>query len=240
MEEKENVYGEFNGTEQGMKEVGGDGTGRAPEKEKSSAVPMKFKDVDALARAYNSLQAEFTRRSQRLKELEKLVENPKAEEEQDEGLPTAAEKLRKTAKSVKAEGEKFDRFVSELEGGVRLDSENSEAGPTETVPENTSGAHFEEQAFVEGDEKPFSAGNTMPVATSREREELSAEELYQRASRDESVRLKIIGEYLASVGKTGAPLTRGGGSVTLTPPMKAKSIEDAGSMALRWMQKAKQ
>lgn len=31
----------------------------------------KFQSVDALLRAYNSLQAEFTRRSQRLKELER-------------------------------------------------------------------------------------------------------------------------------------------------------------------------
>ena len=35
----------------------------------------KFKSVDALARAYGALEAEFTRRSQRIKELEKTVEN---------------------------------------------------------------------------------------------------------------------------------------------------------------------
>lgn len=33
----------------------------------------KFKDVDALLEAYTSLEAEFTRRSQRLKELERAV-----------------------------------------------------------------------------------------------------------------------------------------------------------------------
>ena len=32
----------------------------------------KFKDVDALLAAYNNLEAEFTRRSQRLRELEKV------------------------------------------------------------------------------------------------------------------------------------------------------------------------
>lgn len=35
----------------------------------------KFKSVDALLQAYTSLEAEFTRRSQKLKELEKRVEN---------------------------------------------------------------------------------------------------------------------------------------------------------------------
>lgn len=40
------------------------------EKDFRSALPPKFKDVNALAEAYNALQAEFTRRCQRLKELE--------------------------------------------------------------------------------------------------------------------------------------------------------------------------
>ncbi len=40
----------------------------------------KFKDVKALLNAYNNLEAEFTRRSQRLKELEaSKAENPPAE-----------------------------------------------------------------------------------------------------------------------------------------------------------------
>ena len=33
----------------------------------------KFKDVNALLKAYNSLEAEFTKRSQRLKELEEFI-----------------------------------------------------------------------------------------------------------------------------------------------------------------------
>lgn len=39
-------------------------------REEAAAELGKFKDVKALLDAYNSLQAEFTRRSQRLKELE--------------------------------------------------------------------------------------------------------------------------------------------------------------------------
>ena len=35
----------------------------------------KFKSVDALLNAYNSLEAEFTRRSQRLRELEARAQN---------------------------------------------------------------------------------------------------------------------------------------------------------------------
>ena len=40
------------------------------EKEQAAAVPGKFKDVQTLCKAYAALEAEFTRRSQRLKELE--------------------------------------------------------------------------------------------------------------------------------------------------------------------------
>ena len=41
------------------------------EKEEAAAVLGKFKDVKTLMKAYSALEAEFTRRSQRLKELEK-------------------------------------------------------------------------------------------------------------------------------------------------------------------------
>ncbi|MBQ8322560.1 MAG: hypothetical protein IJX91_01190 [Clostridia bacterium] len=250
--EEENVYGGFGGTEQGKKEVG-DGAKAygASDGEKGSAVPRKFKDVDALARAYSSLQAEFTRRSQRLRELEKQMENPETgkEKKKDEATASAAEKLRKTAEAARAEGREFDRFVSELEqANVRAETAEEtlpEEGPESGKPdgivaaeaEEKNGMHFEEQTEGGNGEKPFSAGDSTSVATSRERETIPTEELYQRASRDESVRLRIIGEYLASVGKAGAPLTKGGGNTPLTPPIKAKTIEDAGNMALRWFKK---
>ena len=42
--------------------------------EKAEISLGKFKDVNALLQAYNSLQAEFTKRCQRLKELEGIAE----------------------------------------------------------------------------------------------------------------------------------------------------------------------
>ena len=62
---------------------------------------------------------------------------------------------------------------------------------------------------------------------------VSSEELYRQVSRDEGVRLKIIGEYLASIGRNGAPLTASGAGVPITPPLRAKNIADAGAMALQ-------
>ena len=63
---EENVCGGKEGTERAMEAEGKNG----------SAVLGKFRDVNALAEAYGALEAEFTRRSQRLRELEKRAENP--------------------------------------------------------------------------------------------------------------------------------------------------------------------
>ena len=89
-ENMENVDGmpENNGTEQGA---------AAQTEEGSSATEKlgKFKSVDALLRAYNSLQAEFTRRSQRLKELER-------EREEGNIPPSAAEPVTPPAAKASA------------------------------------------------------------------------------------------------------------------------------------------
>lgn len=49
------------------------------EREKGPTALGKFKDVNALLEAYGALEAEFTRRSQRLKALEKEAENLRQE-----------------------------------------------------------------------------------------------------------------------------------------------------------------
>ena len=237
MEKEENVYVENAGTEEGAKAM------EIAEREKgeknTSTVLGKFKDVDALARAYGALQAEFTRRSQRLKELERQAENLKEEKQkQTDGAAIAVEKLRKNAQTVKAERDKFDAFVCEIqEANVRADVESeSQNKPAESqvLPK--------EEAFQEGIAE--GADNVVQPVLGREsvadKEEnyvLSSEELYEKASRDEIVRLKMIGDYLASIEKRGAPLMRGGGGALATSPQKPKTVREAGSMALHFFQK---
>ena len=239
----------------------------------ASAVLGKFKDVNALARAYGALEAEFTRRSQRLKELEKLADN----------LPSGdaalgAEKLRKHAKLRKEETKAFDEFVSSV-GTAHTDSvangepaentfaeektafqtqepdlenEGKDGGRYALKEKNNPMAELEGEGITaELEAKParevssfFHAKNesqsakeakAFPAAAEHGNTEVSAEELYRRASRNEGVRLKIIGEYLASIGKHGAPLTASGAGVPITPPLKAKNIGDAGMMALQFL-----
>lgn len=79
MEEKENVAPA--GAVQGAEAPVADGT---------AAACGKFKSADALLRAYNSLEAEFTRRSQRLRELEgRLAREEAARENAPAASPSA-------------------------------------------------------------------------------------------------------------------------------------------------------
>ena len=53
-----------------------------------AALPVKFRSVDALVKAYEALEAEFTRRSQRLRALEQANKAPRAQGEPSP-VPTA-------------------------------------------------------------------------------------------------------------------------------------------------------
>ena len=85
---------------------------------------------------------------------------------------------------------------------------------------------------MDEEDKASFAGETS-VAERRDTQPSSSNELYRMANEDEQVRLRIIGEYLQSLGKTGAPLAKGGSGLLSTPPLKAKTLREAGEMALR-------
>ncbi|MBO5412473.1 MAG: hypothetical protein J6A38_05295 [Clostridia bacterium] len=249
MEIKENVYEMTDGAEQQVDIVESERVDRTENREKEgSTVPEKFKDVDALARAYNSLQAEFTRRSQRLKELEREVENRKdgaLEGEAESGV----EKLRKNAKSRKAEAKEFDKFLAEVEIGRGKDSDerpmDGEMPAKEKVGETENG-RVEDRLVDDGNVGTNSAltaneaGEQVKRVANSGTFELSPDTLYEHVCRNEGVRLKIIGEYLSSIGKSGAPVTAGGGGAYVSAPVKAKNIGDAGDMALQYFKKAVQ
>ena len=239
MEVEENVYGKTDEAEQAT-EVAASEQSREDDAWKGSAVLGKFKDVDALAKAYTALQAEFTRRSQRLKELERKAENSEtaSDENQAVGEGSGAEKLRKNARVRRERQEAFDEFVAQTEGKQASEPEKNAAeelqvqaveGQEVAIKREESSAETETAGLVE----PSREKDVAFVAKSRENAVDTQEELYARASSDEKVRLRIIGEYLSSLGKTGAPLMRGGVGAFAAPPLKARTIDEAGSMALR-------
>ncbi len=213
------------------------------ENEKALTVLGKFKDVDALARAYESLQAEFTRRSQRLKSLEKEVDNLKGL-----AMQSGVEKLRKTAQARREEAKAFDAFIAEVDGGVSVEKPNRLEGDevvcnvaqVENAEEETENSEAEAMS-VKGEKEEKSAvavdggaGAKLPVL---EEVDFSKETLFQRAVNDEDVRLRIVGEYLSSLGKVGAPLMKGGGGALTSPPVRARTVGEAGDMALLYFKK---
>ena len=262
--------------------------------EKHSTALGKFKNVDALKKAYEALQAEFTRRSQRLKELERRLENFSKDKGTTgfESARSGAEKRREIASERKVEERAFQTFVEDLEKGKRPtrvfdESKTGDEKPTEKevmaegeIAQETreNAAPSVEQNVVQNElqnaeqneEKnelqnepifipPLQAehawerkgdleekGSVLPsereavssVAESRGNS-VSSEELYARVCRDENVRLRVIGEYLSSLHKAGAPLMTTGAGTFVTPPLKAKTIQEAGGLALQFFKKGK-
>lgn len=79
------------------------------EKEEAAAELGKFKDVKALMEAYNALEAEFTRRSQRLKELE-------ANKEQS--APATAENAEAPSREAEKSADIRPVFTEEMKNAV--------------------------------------------------------------------------------------------------------------------------
>lgn len=235
MQEKENVYAETTQTGTDVMTVAGqdqEKTSTAPEKVSTDL--GKFRSVDALLRAYEALQSELTRRSQRLKELEREADNSSASEVGGRDGKNGAEKLRKNAAQKRADAKDFDDFVSDLES-VRAQTENKPKAEAEQPEIPTKGGLGQD---VTESENGIEQRNAKPsVAGGRGEELLSDDALYELAVKDEKVRLKIIGEYLTSIGRSGAPLMKGGAGTLVAPPLKPKTIDEAGNMALRFFKK---
>ncbi len=231
MEEKENVYVE---TQQSEK-----ATEVEKAEERVSTDLGKFRSVDALLRAYEALEAEFTRRSQRLKELESQTDNFRClDKDEGDAQGGGVEKLRKRAAQKKEETKRFDAFVSDLESVGAQTEAHALPETKETRQGGSNGSlNAADVGLVSGAEAQTEEIRILAkpsVADARGENTLSADELYGLVCRDEGVRLKIVGEYLSSLGKSGAPLTLGGAGTLVAPPKKAKSIDEAGSMALRF------
>lgn len=238
MEIKENVTSLENQSEQAaLPQKNADSR---TENQSGSAALGKFKDANALAQAYGALEAEFTRRSQRLKELEKLFAKQSetalksASGEREKGGETP-EKLA-TSADVEANGEIVAvQPEQELGHGKETADEGNESI---TISGAFVGEH--EQGLGESSSSDGEKADVSVVAPSAESvvPRLSDDELYRIAVQNENVRIKIVGEYLASLKNAGAPLARGGVGAVAISPSKARSLSEAGDMALRFFRAA--
>ena len=185
-------------------EAPGAGHAAEAEEKRGPALLGKFRSADALAEAYSALEAEFTRRSQRLRELERRAENPggagtgaPVSEEGEEGA------VRPERRSFPDTPAASDATIGR--GPALPQAEKAPPTGGGEVPDGSSEKSPEESPGESPGESPKGPGK-IP-----ERGEMSEEELYRAASGSERVRLKIVGDYLASLKTPGAPLVRGGG-----------------------------
>lgn len=262
--EKENVYEQDTQTEAVARAT--DSTPKEGAEKEASTVLGKFKDVDALKRAYENLQAEFTRRSQRLKQLEKEAEKT-AQAKDGADAHGGVEKLRENAAQRRKQAMEFDQFVADITANACADKQQAEnvdgsledcekvstqqdgvayvqTSAMQTADPKTQASVCQTQGAMQqkeiGDEENASIKEKTRVASVDEYAksvDLSSEELFAKVHANEDVRLRIIGEYLSSIGKTAAPLMQGGMGTLAMPPMKPKSFHDAGNMALRFFKK---
>lgn len=188
--------------------IGEAGQGAGAQKEigpTKSSLYGKFASADALLQAYNSLQSEFTRRSQRLKELEnELTRNI---------LPPLSEP---------ASGE--ERNASEI-------------GLQALSPDRVA----ESNAEKNGGMSAINAENANNIPSAEivaEGETADETALYERVKKAGKVRQRIIEEYLDGVRNKTVPLISGGMSVA-TPAVKAKTVTEAGDMALGYFRTRK-
>ncbi len=230
------------------------------EKDFRSALPPKFKDVNALAEAYNALQAEITRRCQRLKELEmrarkfsetdrKQPDNkPKSDADggvhaaegadktlhypTENGVGTVSDSDKETSGAANADMTFEDKDQENREAAKALDKGGENAAFKAAAAADERNADLKKT--VSGNcAAGETAGNTPENTPENTSENFGAGGNAAEMKIDEKTRLKIIGEYLSSLRKNDAPLLRGGAGTFGTPPVRATSLEEAGAMALR-------
>ena len=164
----------------------------------------KFKDVSSLIKAYNCLEAEFTKRSQRLRQLEGECEALKAE------LKT-----------------KQDSFAGE-------NDTHGETSAEDFIKRYPCAAEFADEiaAVVEGDRNATRESACIDILADRlkKQAELFGDRDFILSQIDGSIKDEIIREFLSGI--SGAkPKEIIGGEIVVTPPIKPKNLREAKLLA---------
>lgn len=196
----------------------------------------KFADVESLLKAYNQLESEFTKRSQRLRELEREVELIKeqsagrAESEvvQDE-TGSAAEERASAASGLIGKGgglpQEVELFLKDYPEAWQYADEIIAKVDLSGEPESG----FLYRAYV----------GVLKDMLRHEREKITDDYILRRAIETKSIRDEIIRGYLAEVysAKREYLLTGSGGESVIAPPIKPATISEAGKMAVSVLRK---
>jgi hypothetical protein len=189
----------------------------------------KFKDVESLSKAYAELESQFTKKSQRLSQLEKDLNALKSgQSSKDAESALLSENTKQGPGFVPLYQRedwrsKVDAFLSNNPKAIPMSHEIASL-----IVEDSGIANSEyplELAFSKILAKKYT-----PVQALAESEEFLENYIYK----NDAVKSKIIEGYLKELSLTNAPpmtISDSGGEISITPPNKPASISEAGKMA---------
>ena len=156
----------------------------------------KFKDSESLQKAYNSLEAEFTKRCQKLKQLEGELERLKQNEANNSFTAEETAIRSVTEKTTASALNGLDNTTSDTD--LSLDKDTLEVGAQNTLQEDDNGACEDAEiltASLDGYDKPEIAGETALAIN----DEATAEELPSRVkAKQEGDVIIAMTEFLES------------------------------------------
>ncbi len=185
--------------------------------EKESTPYGKFSNAKDLLDAYNSLQSEFTRRCQKVKELERENDCLKrSEKTQEDSVPISSQVGKPAFKDSYPEAQAILKSLYEIAASSGDDAEG-----------------FLERAYVK----------YLKNQAEKQSEYYSSKDyIRSKIYGDEDIKNEIIREYLnginASKPKVGQYLGNGDG--VISAPSKPKTLQDAAKLALQIFEKAKE
>ena len=177
----------------------------------------KFNSLESLVDAYNSLQSEFTRRCQKVKELEREIEISKASNQPKTELEEN-DILREKSTILKV----FPQTKDMVESLVEIAEKNGD---------NQNGRLYRAYAEILLKEKEES-----------EKKLTSLDYLTRQIESNPSLYESVIRSYLDRVNNQipSLHLTTGNGTAFITPPSKPKTITEAGNLAKEILEKHKE
>ena len=203
----------------------------------------KFKSASALLNAYNNLEAQFTKRSQELKRLEKEIGELKAEQaskvenvakvkadtviaEDETGTGETAQ-FNQLA-SCESEDETIAREVSNFLQRNPSASKYAKAIALKTSQRGEVENGFLERAFIE----------VLQDEIENERNKITDDFIYSKVTNSPLIKERIVRDYLSGIIQSkGATLLSSGGESVIMPPKKPLTITQAGEMATEVLRK---
>ncbi len=169
----------------------------------------KFKDVQSLLKAYNSLEAEFTKRSQRLRKLEGENEQLLKQLETKQDSSTAL------GDSVVESKAMISDFLEKYPDAELYLEELSR------IVDGKQGSDVLERCYID----------LLSSKLKKQAEQLESKEYLISQIENSEIKDEIIKDFLSGILTSTPKRLLGEGEIPLTPPIRPKSLQEAKILA---------